>query len=331
MTAALLVRNLTVELATPAGPVHPVEQFSLAVEPGEIVGLVGESGSGKTMAMRAIAGLLPRSARIASGEIVVGGREISGLSAARLGEIRGREIAMIFQNPTSYLDPLMSVGKQVAEPLLLHRGLTRRQARAEVVELFRKVGIHDPERQFDVYPHHFSGGMKQRVLIAAALACGPRLLIADEPTTALDVTIQKQILDLLRRLRDETGIAVVFITHDLGVVSQLCDKVTVLYAARVAERASTASLLDAPLHPYSRGLIRSQPESAPRDRPLPSIPGQPPALAQMPAGCRFHPRCGFVVEACRQEAPALTPTSPDRANACLRWRELQALDAEPAS
>jgi peptide/nickel transport system ATP-binding protein len=331
MTATLIVRDLTVELTTPSGPVHPVERFSLTVEPGEIVGLVGESGSGKTMAMRAVAGLLPRSARIAAGEVLVGGRDIASLSAARLGEMRGRDIAMIFQNPTSYLDPLMSVGKQVAEPLLLHRGLTRREARAEVVELFRKVGIHDAERQFDVYPHHFSGGMKQRVLIAAALACNPRLLIADEPTTALDVTIQKQILDLLRRLRDETGIAVVFITHDLGVVAQLCDKVTVLYAARVAESATTALLLDAPLHPYSRGLIHSQPDSARRDRPLPFIPGQPPALTQMPGGCRFHPRCGFAVEACQQEAPALVPTSPARANACLRWRELQTLNRESAS
>ena len=329
MTAALAVRDLTVELTTPTGPVYPVEQFSLTVEPGEIVGLVGESGSGKTMAMRAVVGILPRASRIASGEILLNGRDIAHLSKAELCEVRGRDVAMIFQNPTSCLDPLMSVGKQVAEPLRLHRRLSRREARAEVVELFRKVGIRDPERQFDAYPHHFSGGMKQRVLIAAALACNPRLLIADEPTTALDVTIQKQILELLRRLQDETGVAIVFITHDLGVVSELCDKVTVLYAARIAETAPTPSLLDAPLHPYSRGLIQSQPETAPRDRPLPSIPGQPPALTSMPAGCRFHPRCGFAADACQETVPVLAPTSSDRANACLRWRELAQL--EPAS
>lgn len=327
MTSTLAVRNLTVELATRSGPVYPVEQFSMTVEPGEISGIVGESGSGKTMAMRAVVGLLPSTANIASGEILLNGRDIAHLSTTELRSVRGRDVAMIFQNPTSYLDPLMSVGKQVAEPLRLHRGLSRREARIEVVELFRKVGIRDPERQFDAYPHHFSGGMKQRVLIAAALACDPKLLIADEPTTALDVTIQKQILELLRHLRDETGIAIVFITHDLGVVSQLCDKVTVLYAARIAETAPTALLLGTPLHPYSRGLIRSQPDTAPRDRPLPSIPGQPPALFSMPAGCRFHPRCGFALEACREMVPILTPTSPGRANACLRWQELAALEA----
>jgi peptide/nickel transport system ATP-binding protein len=322
MTATLAIRDLSVELSTRAGPVYPVEDFSLTVEPGEIVGIVGESGSGKTMAMRAVTRLLPSSARIVSGEILLAGRDIAHLSVAQMRHVRGREIAMIFQNPTSYLDPLMSVGKQVAEPLRLHRGMAGREARAEVIELFRKVGIRDPERQFDAYPHQFSGGMKQRVLIAAALACAPRLLIADEPTTALDVTIQKQILDLLRRLRDETGVAIVFITHDLGVVAQLCDKVSVLYAARVAETAPTAPLLNHPLHPYSLGLIQSQPEAADRDVPLPSIPGQPPALAAMPAGCRFHPRCSFALDVCRDTEPVLMQTSPARANACLRWSDL---------
>lgn len=325
----LAVSGLTVEIATPTGPVRPVEDFRLRVRPGEIAGLVGESGSGKSMAMRAVAGLLPKAARIAAGEVRLGGRDLVALGEDAMRHVRGREIAMIFQNPSSYLDPLMSVGKQVAEPLRIHRGLTRREARGEVVELFRRVGIREPERQVDRYPHQFSGGMKQRVLIAAALACEPKLLIADEPTTALDVTIQKQILALLRRLRDESGIAVVFITHDLGVVSEICDSVTVLYAARVAEEAPTAALLAAPDHPYSRGLILSQPELARRDRPLPSIPGQPPPLAALPPGCRFHPRCGFGEAVCVAAPPPLVATSPEHANACVRWRELPPFEAVP--
>jgi peptide/nickel transport system ATP-binding protein len=326
MTATLAVRGLTVELTTPSGPVHPVEDFSLTVRPGEIAGLVGESGSGKTMSMRAVVGLLPRAARIASGEVLLAGRDIAGLPPGQLREVRGRDVAMIFQNPSSYLDPLMSVGRQVAEPLVIHRGLSRREARAEVIELFRRVGIRDAVRQFDAYPHQFSGGMKQRVLIAAALACDPKLLVADEPTTALDVTIQKQILELLRRLRDATGISVVFITHNLGVVSEICDTVTVMYAARIAETAPTAALIEAPTHPYSRGLILSQPEAARRDRPLPSIPGQPPALASMPRGCRFHPRCDFAADICRAAVPSLVATAPGQANACLRWREIPAYE-----
>ncbi|MGE0150884.1 MAG: ABC transporter ATP-binding protein [Parvibaculaceae bacterium] len=325
MTAMLTVRNLTVEVSTPSGPVYPVESFSMSVAPGEIAGLVGESGSGKTMAMRAIIGLLkPGVARIVSGEVLLDGRDLVTLPAPRLREVRGRDIAMIFQNPSSYLDPLMPVGAQVAEPLRIHRGLSRRAARDEVVELFGRVGIRDPRRQVDAYPHEFSGGMKQRVLIAAALACTPKLLIADEPTTALDATVQKQILDLLRDLRDRTGISVILITHDLGVVAEICDTVTVLYAARIAERAPTAALLLEPLHPYSRGLIQSQPESAARDRPLPSIPGQPPALLALPPGCRFHPRCAFAAQACRAAVPPLVATAPQRANACIRWRELPA-------
>ena len=321
----LIIRDLTVEIVTPSGPIFPVEQFSLSVEPGEIVGLVGESGSGKTMAMRAVVGILPRSAHIASGEILLSDADNAFVPSSQQSHLR-HNIAMIFQNPTSYLDPLMSVGKQVAEPLRFHQGLTRKEARTEAIELFRKVGIHDAERQFDVYPHHFSGGMKQRVLIAAALACNPKVLIADEPTTALDVTIQKQILELLCRLRDETGISIIFITHDLGAVSQICDTVSVLYAARIVESASTIELLNAPLHPYSLGLIRSQPESAQRDRPLPSIPGQPPALNAMPSGCRFLPRCEFAIQACKQPSPPpLVQTSAVRSNACLRWRELQTL------
>ena len=328
--STLAVRGLTVEIATPTGPVRPVEDFSLTVAAGEIAGLVGESGSGKSMAMRAVTGLLPpRVARIASGEVLLSGRDLVPLGPAAMRAVRGREIAMIFQNPSSYLDPLMTVGRQAAEPLRIHRGLNRREARAEVIELFRRVGIREPERQVDRFPHQFSGGMKQRVLIAAALACEPKLLIADEPTTALDVTIQKQILALLRRLRDDIGISVVFITHDLGVVSEICDSVTVLYAARVAERAPTAELLTQPAHPYSRGLILSQPDAAQRDRPLPSIPGQPPPLAALPDGCRFHPRCAHSEPVCRATLPPLVATRPGHSNACLRWWELPDFEAVP--
>jgi peptide/nickel transport system ATP-binding protein len=321
----LSVEDLCVEFATPAGTVRAVDGASFTVAPGEVMGLVGESGSGKTVTCRSVLRLLPnRQARIARGRILFERRDLVPLGEAALRDIRGPEIAMIFQNPSTHLDPVMTVGDQVAEAIVYHEGATRSEARRRAAELLRQVGIPDAERQLDAYAHQFSGGMRQRVMIAAALSCRPKLLIADEPTTALDVTVQAQILRLLLDLRDRTGLAIVLVTHDLGVVAQTCDSVAVMYAGRIVERASKRDLLRRPLHPYTEGLIRSQPETAPPGRPLPSIEGQPPSLAALPEGCRFHPRCFYVEPACRSADVPLVTVGEDRVSACRRWERLAA-------
>jgi peptide/nickel transport system ATP-binding protein len=321
----LSVEDLCVEFATPAGTVRAVDGASFAVAPGEVIGLVGESGSGKTVTCRSVMRLLPsRQARIARGRILFEGRDLVPLGEAALRDVRGPQIAMIFQNPSTHLDPVMTVGDQVAEAIVYHEGTTRAEARRRAAELLRQVGIPDPERQLDAYAHQFSGGMRQRVMIAAALSCRPNLLIADEPTTALDVTVQAQILRLLLDLRDRTGLAIILVTHDLGVVAQTCDSVAVMYAGRIVERASKRDLLHRPLHPYTEGLIRSQPEAAPPGRPLPSIEGQPPSLAALPEGCRFHPRCFYVEPECRAADVPLVTVGESRVSACRRWEKLAA-------
>jgi oligopeptide/dipeptide ABC transporter ATP-binding protein len=318
--ALLSVQDLCVEFATRDARLRAVDGASFEVEAGEIIGLVGESGSGKTVACRSVLRLLPaRNARIASGRILLEGRDLAPLSEAAMREIRGPQIAMIFQNPSTHLDPVMTVGEQVGEAIVYHEGASRAEARQRAAELLRQVGIPDAGRLLDAYAHQFSGGMRQRVMIAAALACRPKLLIADEPTTALDVTVQAQILRLLLDLRDRTGLAIVLVTHDLGVVAQTCDSVAVMYAGRIVERAAKADLLRRPLHPYAEGLIRSQPEAAPPGQPLPSIDGQPPSLSALPAGCRFHPRCAYVEAECRVEDVKLVDVGAGRQSACRRW------------
>jgi len=321
--ALLSVQDLCVEFATPKGVVRAVDGASFDVAPGEVMGLVGESGSGKTVTCRSIMRLFPsRAARIAGGRILFEGRDLVPLDEAEMRALRGPQIAMIFQNPSSHLDPVMTVGEQVTEAITEHEGASRREARRRAAELLRQVGIPDPERQLDAFAHQFSGGMRQRVMIAAALSCRPKLLIADEPTTALDVTVQAQILRLLLDLRDRTGLAIILVTHDLGVVAQTCDSVAVMYAGRIVERAAKADLLCRPLHPYTEGLIRSQPEAAEPGRPLPSIEGQPPSLAALPEGCRFHPRCAYVEEACRVADIPLYAVGDGRVSACRRWEVL---------
>ena len=319
----LSVEDLCVEFATPKGVVRAVDGASFDVGAGEVMGLVGESGSGKTVTCRSVLRLLSnRYARIARGRILFEGRDLVPLGEAALRDVRGPQIAMIFQNPSTHLDPVMTVGDQVAEAIVYHEGATRAEARRRAAELLRQVGIPDAERQLDAYVHQFSGGMRQRVMIAAALSCRPKLLIADEPTTALDVTVQAQILRLLLDLRDRTGLAIILVTHDLGVVAQTCDSVAVMYAGRIVERASKRDLLRRPLHPYTEGLIRSQPEAAPPGRPLPSIEGQPPSLAALPEGCRFHPRCVYVEPTCRTADVPLVVVGEDRSSACRRWEQL---------
>ena len=325
MAKILDVRDLVVAFATDHGVLTAVDGVSFDLERGEVLGIVGESGSGKTVTCRAIIRLLPsRRARIVSGSIKLDGDELTTKSEADMRKVRGRRIGMIFQNPLTHLNPIMTVGDQIAETMRVHQGLTRKEALGEAVEKLRQVGIPDPKSRISSYPHEFSGGMRQRVMIAGALACDPAVLIADEPTTALDVTVQAQILRLLLELRDTTCLSIILITHDLGIVAQTCDTVAVMYAGRVAERAAKRVLLESPLHPYTKGLTDSQPGGMTPQEPLPSIPGQPPSLTNLPPGCRFHPRCGFAEAPCREVLPPLVQVAERHVSACIRWRELVA-------
>lgn len=281
-----------------------VDNVSFTLEAGEMLGLVGESGSGKTVTCRALMRLLPGDGlRISGGEVVLDGRDILPLSEGQMSAVRGREIGMIFQNPTSNLNPVMTIGEQIAESRRLHFAANRRQAREDALALLRQVGIPDPQNRLNSYPHEFSGGMRQRAMIAVALAPEPRLLIADEPTTALDVTVQMQILRLLSDLRAELGLAVIMITHDLGVVAQTCDRIAVMYGGRLCEVGDKREVLAGPLHPYTRGLIDCQPASEGGRGRLTIIDGQPPSADHFPSGCRFHPRCRRADEACLQQPP----------------------------
>jgi len=291
----LVVENLTVEFGTEQGTHRVVQDVSFHVRPGEVLGLVGESGSGKTVSSLAILRLIPSPpGRIVGGSIRFDGTDLLAADFDTIQRLRGAEIAMIFQDPMSSLNPAYTVGNQLAEAVLLHEDVSRAEARARALELLQRVGIPDPEARLEQYPHEFSGGMRQRVMIAMALICRPRLLIADEPTTALDVTVQAQILDLLRSLQAETGMAVIFVTHDLGVVADICDRVTVLYAGQVVESGDVHDIFARPRHPYSAGLLAAMPQSHIGYGDLASIPGRVPPPDNMPAGCRFNPRCPYA-------------------------------------
>ncbi|HSY14382.1 MAG TPA: ABC transporter ATP-binding protein [Jatrophihabitantaceae bacterium] len=302
--ALLELRELSTDIQLSKSVVHALDRVSLSVEAGETLGIVGESGSGKTMTAMSIERLLPAGGRIVHGEILFDGVDLTTQPDAALRRIRGVDIGMIFQDPMTSLNPVMSVGSQVAEPLVLHRGLSRSEARQRVVEMFSLVGIPSPARRFDHYPHQLSGGQRQRVMIAMALICEPKLLIADEPTTALDVTIQRQILDLIARLRVELKMAMILVTHDLGVIAGNADRVAVMYAGKVVEVADTESLFAAPKHRYTEALFEALPErAAGAGERLYSIPGLPPDLTEPPDGCRFAPRCRAATELCRSRAP----------------------------
>jgi peptide/nickel transport system ATP-binding protein len=326
MTAPVLeVDGLTVEFATTAGTFRASDDVSFSLGTGEVMGLVGESGSGKSVTCRALMRLLPgRQARIVAGSVRIAGVDLMTLDEAQMMRVRGAELGMIFQNPMTHLDPVMTIGDQIAEPLRVHQGMSRAAARERAAGLLRQVGIPDPGRRVRSYPHEFSGGMRQRAMIAAALASRPKVLIADEPTTALDVTVQAQILRLLLELREREGLAIILISHDLGVVAQICDTIAVMYAGRIVERADKRTLLRRPLHPYTAGLIGSQPGEAPARRELPSIPGQPPSLIDLPRGCSFHPRCPYAEPACLAGRPPLVEAMPGHHTACLRWQTLEA-------
>jgi peptide/nickel transport system ATP-binding protein/oligopeptide transport system ATP-binding protein len=302
-TAPLLqVDDLRVEFPLARGVLRAVDGASFSVDSGEALGIVGESGSGKTMALRALLGLLPRNARLAGGSIEIDGVQVVGAEESALRRLRGRTAAMVFQEPMTALNPVMRVGDQIAETPMVRLGLSRRRARERAIELMRLVGIADPARRAVAYPHELSGGMRQRVVIAIALSGEPKLLLCDEPTTALDVTIQDQILKLLAGLRADLGVSVVFVSHDLAVVAQTCQKVAVMYAGQVVEQGPIETVFREPHHPYTLGLLRSVPDFDIVREHLSAIPGMPPDLASPPPGCRFHPRCGFARPECTHDA-----------------------------
>jgi peptide/nickel transport system ATP-binding protein len=320
----LEVDDIHVHFVTTRGVVRAVEGISYRVRPGEVVALVGESGCGKSVSSLAIMRLLAKPAgRVVAGRILFQGQNLLDLTEDEMREIRGRDIAMIFQEPMTSLNPVLTIGFQIMEPLLIHLGMTQKQAQARAIELVKLVGIPDPERRLEQYPHQFSGGMRQRVMIAIALACNPRLIIADEPTTALDVTIQAQILQLMKDLSRDLGIALVVITHNLGIVARYADRVNVMYAARLAEQGSAADVFAQPLHPYTAGLLRSVPRlDKVRGRKLETIEGLPPNLLDPPPGCRFSPRCAAAIKRCEQEVPPLARVAAHRYSACFRAEEM---------
>jgi peptide/nickel transport system ATP-binding protein len=292
---------------------------SFSVAAGRTLGIVGESGCGKSVSALSIMGLVPQPpGRIAGGQILFEGLDLLKLPPEQLRELRGDRISMIFQEPMSSLNPAFTIGDQIAEVLLNHKRISKEGARAHAIEMLRKVRIPEPERRFDDYPHRLSGGMRQRAMIAMALACEPKLLIADEPTTALDVTIQAQILDLMRTLREETGTAIILITHDLGVIAELADEVAVMYAGKVVERCSAEKLFAEPQHPYTVGLLGSIPKLHEEQERLATIEGMVPNPLDMPGGCRFNPRCPFAIEICREKEPPLGEVRPGHFSAC--WR-----------
>jgi len=318
----LRVEDLRVEFATDHGWATVVAGSTFDVGEREIVGLVGESGSGKTVTGLSVLRLLPRGVgRIAGGRVDLGGRDLLALSERELRSVRGNEVAMVFQEPMTSLNPAFTIGDQIAETVRLHRGVSRRAARARAVEVLDLVGIPHARRRLDDYPHEFSGGMRQRAMIAMAVSCDPRLLIADEPTTALDVTIQAQVLELLVAMRAELGMSVLLVTHDLGVVAEVCERVVVMYAGQIVEQAEVGDLFDHPRHPYTEGLLAAVPQIGTRGQRLPAIPGRTPEPWALPPGCRFAPRCAHAATVC-MEPPSLVPSRPAHLSRCARHDEL---------
>ncbi len=323
-TPLLQVRQLVTSFGSEGTRVRVLDEVSLDLQRGQTLGLVGESGCGKSVTVLSILRLLPKPAgRIESGRILFEGQDLAQIPVEQMQQIRGNRISMIFQEPMTALNPVHKVGRQIAETYQLHKP---QMSHAEIlrasVELLYKVGIASPEQRINEFPHQLSGGMRQRVMIAMALACEPDILIADEPTTALDVTIQAQILSLIQRLQEKNGMAVIFITHDLGVIAQMCDDVIVMYAGRMVEQASAQTLFNAPKHPYTQGLLESIPhlETTPKTR-LNTVTGSVPGLHQLPMGCRFHNRCPRTVTRCTQTRPPLEQIADHHRVACFRWRE----------
>ncbi|WP_448576413.1 ABC transporter ATP-binding protein [Thermomicrobium sp.] len=324
MEPLLEVRDLRTQFFTQDGVVKAVDGVSFHLMPGETLGLVGESGCGKSITALSIMRLIPSPpGKIVSGEIIFEGEDILKMSDDEVRSIRGRKIAMIFQDPMTSLNPVLTINRQISEALELHLGMSKQQARQRAIELLKMVGIPNAEQRVDQYPHQFSGGMRQRVMIAMALSCNPSLLIADEPTTALDVTIQAQILDLIRTLQREHNTALILITHDLGVVAGMTDRINVMYAGHIVETAPTEELFENPKHPYTVGLLNSIPRlDAPRKERLNPIRGLPPDLIDLPDMCPFVPRCDFAREKCSEKNPPLFDVNPVHRSACWYWEEV---------
>ncbi|MGE3874232.1 MAG: ABC transporter ATP-binding protein [Parvibaculaceae bacterium] len=328
----LSVSRLTVEFKTARGTVTANNALSLTVDAGETLGVVGESGSGKSVLCRALLGLLPSPpATVSADQIRFAGRDLAQASARELRQVRGQDIAMVFQNPMSSLNPVWPIGDQVAEGLRVHKGFSQAQSRAAAIAVLKRVGIPSPEIRVDDYPYQWSGGMMQRAVIAMAMVSAPKLLLADEPTTALDVTIQDQILSLLMELQRETRMAIILVSHDMSVISETCDRVAVMYAGNIVETGKTADIFRHPSHPYTHGLLRSIPHVHGKVGKLASIPGQPPDLARLPVGCPFAERCTVASAECRERPIALASIAGDHQTACFFPERVAELDRKLAS
>ena len=316
------VRSLSTHFFTEDGVVRAVENVGFEIYPGEILSLVGESGCGKSVTGLSIMQLIPTPpGRVVSGEILFDGRNLLQLEEKEMERVRGNDISMIFQEPMTSLNPVFTIGNQIMEAITLHQGVDGTEARRRTVEMLDRVQIPSPETRIDAYPHQLSGGMRQRAMIAMALSCRPKLLIADEPTTALDVTIQAQVLRLLKEIQREMGMAVMLITHDLGVVSEIADRVAVMYAGRIFEYGPIEAIFSEIRNPYTRGLMNSIPSLVERKKRLDTIPGQVPNPMDLPTGCKFHPRCYLMIEDCKKEEPPLFQVNGDHFSRCIRWKE----------
>jgi peptide/nickel transport system ATP-binding protein len=311
------LRDLHVKFESRDRTVHAVNGVDLDLASGEVLCILGESGSGKSVTLRALMKLLPKTAKV-TGEIKVGGRDVQAMNEGQLADFRGGDVAMIFQEPMTALDPVFTIGRQIAETVQRHEGASRRSADARALELLELVQIPSAKRRLSAYPHELSGGLRQRAMIAVALACRPKLLLADEPTTALDATVQIQVLLLLRSLQEQLGMGVVFVTHDLGVAGEIADRVAVMYAGKVVEEGPVGALMAGPLHPYAKGLLGATVHAGMRGKRLTTIPGAPPMLDRVPEGCAFAPRCAEVIEGCHTGVPPLRQIVPGRQARCIR-------------
>lgn len=325
MTAYLSLRDLTVRFRTPQGPITAIDRLSLDLNRGEVLGLIGESGSGKSVTLRALLRILPERRTTIAGQMMVGGRDALALTGEALRAYRGGEVSMIFQEPATALDPVHTIGSQIAEAVRVHSGCSQADAMARALEMLDLVRIPSAKTRLGNYPHEMSGGMRQRAMIALALSTRPKLLLADEPTTALDATVQIQVILLLRELQRELGMATIFVTHDVGVAAEISDRVAVMYGGRVVETGTAVQVLTAPRHPYTRGLLSSTVHGVAPGARIDAIPGMPPDPARMPPGCAFAPRCVQATDACRAAIPALALQPDDRAVACARLADIAGL------
>ncbi|MDO6459009.1 ABC transporter ATP-binding protein [Celeribacter halophilus] len=320
-TPLLSVKDLTVQFRTPKGPITAVDGIDLTLERGEVLGIIGESGSGKSVTMRALMRILPEAKTTISGDLKLDGKDVLSLKGRDLASYRGGDVSMVFQEPATALDPVYTIGTQITETVRRHRKVSRTNAQTRALEMLELVRIPSPASRLGNYPHEMSGGMRQRAMIALALAAGPKLLLADEPTTALDATVQIQVILLLRELQKEIGMATIFVTHDVGVAAEISDRIAVMYAGRIVETGTAAEVLKNPKHPYTQGLLSSTVQGAKPGAPIKAIPGMPPDLAHMPAGCAFAPRCPFATSACQAAIPELLSQGGQRRVACIRLEE----------